>query len=61
MQHDITHCNNEKCPTKEHCYRWHAHLEAEKMELPRRSYAIIDEDYMADGMCLLFWEYKKRE
>ena len=61
MQHDITHCNNGNCPTKEHCYRWQAYQEAVKMKLPRIDCAIIDEDTMTDGMCLLFWEYKNRE
>lgn len=58
MQHDITHCNNEKCPTKEHCHRWVAYQEAVKLKLPRIGCAIIDEDTMADGMCLLFWEHE---
>ena len=59
MNHDITHCNNDKCPTKEHCYRWNAYVEAVEMKHPRIVCAVIDEDTMSDGMCLLFWEYKK--
>ena len=60
MQHDILHCSNEQCSVKEHCYRWNAYQEAVKLNLPRISCAIIDEDVMADGMCLLFWEHEKQ-
>lgn len=59
MNHDITHCKNEKCPTKEHCYRWLAYVEAVKLGLRRISCAIINEDIYDDGMCELFWEHKE--
>ena len=60
MQHDITHCDNDKCPKKEYCYRWQAYQEAVKMKLECISCAIIEEDEMLKGECPIFWEYENK-
>ena len=59
MMHDITHCNYDKCPSKDTCYRYQAHLEAVQKKLTYLTYVINDEHTkLIDGKCQIYWPIK---
>ena len=59
MQHDITHCANDNCPSKTHCYRYIAHLDACKNNLTYLTYTGVFKDTeLKDGKCVIYWPYE---
>lgn len=57
MTHDITHCNYDKCPSKDTCYRYQMHLDAVKRKLTFLTYIKHDKTTkFTDGKCSLYWK-----
>lgn len=56
MQHDISHCNQGDCPKKAICYRYQAHLEAQKQELEYVHYLMPNKADYKKGNCEFYWE-----
>lgn len=55
MQHDITHCRKEECPSKDKCYRYKAYIEAQERKMEYISVFKPDNIELIDGKCTLFW------
>jgi hypothetical protein len=51
FNHDIGHCNQDKCDKAQECRRYLAHLEAQENDLDYLSYLIIDDPETCD----VFW------
>lgn len=60
MVHDITHCDNERCPLNATCYRYQAHLEAVRDKMSFISY-YAPEIMPIDGNCDMYFAIRKRE
>lgn len=60
MNHDIAHCSNENCPSKDTCYRYLANLEAKEKQLEYCSYFIFNEKNVKyinkNGKCKSYWK-----
>lgn len=57
MTHDIIHCNYNKCPLKDTCYRYQMHLDAVKRKLTFLTYLKHDKTTkFTDGNCSLYWK-----
>lgn len=59
MMHDITHCNYDKCPSKDTCYRYQMHLDAVNKKLTFLTYIKHDDNMeLPNGKCHLYWNIK---